>query len=128
MTSYFEKLKNPLWQKKRLEVFEKDGWKCSSCGADNKTLVAHHRFYICGREPWEYKTEDLSTLCQECHEIWHAEMDEYKPTLMEVVGRMAKTPSAIYSLSRFLFFHGPFNEEDVVRWSQVLSEKDERGE
>lgn len=29
---YAKKLMDPRWQKKRLEIFKRDGWKCQNCG------------------------------------------------------------------------------------------------
>lgn len=71
--AYLEKLRDPRWQKKRLEVFERDGWKCRSCDADDQTLNVHHWRYERGKEPWEYDLEDLYTLCDECHQTEHDE-------------------------------------------------------
>lgn len=66
--SYSDKLKDPRWQKKRLEILERDGWKCSMCGDADSTLTIHHKYYIYNREPWEYSNETLITLCLDCHE------------------------------------------------------------
>ena len=66
-TTYYDKLKDPRWQKKRLEIFERDGWKCRSCSDSESTLVVHHRYYE-NIEPWEYPDEALITLCENCHE------------------------------------------------------------
>jgi hypothetical protein len=66
-TSYSEKLKDPRWQRKRLEVFSRDNFTCVECGAKDKTLHVHHRKY--SGEPWEAPLEDLQTLCYECHEL-----------------------------------------------------------
>lgn len=41
-SAYSEKLKNPRWQKKRLEIFERDGWKCRACQDEKSTLHVHH--------------------------------------------------------------------------------------
>jgi len=65
--SYSEKLKDPRWQKKRLEVFENAGWVCENCGDGTKTLNVHHKFYKNGREPWDYEEETLQSLCEDCH-------------------------------------------------------------
>ena len=65
---YLEKLKDPRWQKKRLEIFERDGWACASCDDKNNTLVCHHRYYLPGKEPWDYPEDALVTLCEDCHE------------------------------------------------------------
>lgn len=46
--TYKEKLKDPRWQKKRLEIFDRDGWKCVECGDKDSTLNVHHIFYLSG--------------------------------------------------------------------------------
>lgn len=69
--SYFEKLKDPRWQKKRLEVLEAGGWKCASCNDAESTLHVHHRQYFKGREPWEYEAGQLEVLCEQCHTSHH---------------------------------------------------------
>lgn len=65
---YSEKLKDPRWQKKRLEVFNRDAWTCQKCYDDRGTLHAHHLNYRKGADPWDYDNEDLLTLCEECHQ------------------------------------------------------------
>lgn len=68
MTSYLEKLKDPRWQRKRLEILERDKWRCQSCYDSKSTLHIHHKHYEKGKDPWEYSKEDLITLCGFCHE------------------------------------------------------------
>jgi len=65
---YNEKLKDPRWQRKRLQILERDGWQCLGCGNSENTLHVHHLFYIEGREPWEYPASALRSLCVACHE------------------------------------------------------------
>ena len=67
MTEYSEKLKDPRWQKKRLEIFERDKWKCRVCAAGDETLHVHHLVYMKGRDPWEIHSGLLITLCSQCH-------------------------------------------------------------
>ena len=67
--TYSEKLKDPRWQKKRLEILERDKWMCKNCRSTDKTLHVHHRLYEKGVEPWETKNKYLVTLCDECHKI-----------------------------------------------------------
>ena len=69
MHDYAEKLKDPRWQKKRLEVFSRDQWTCRLCDAKDKSLNIHHIFYIKGFEPWDYPSGLLITLCCDCHEF-----------------------------------------------------------
>jgi len=65
--TYSEKLRDPRWQKKRLEIYERAGWICEICGTANKSLNAHHVTYVKGRNPWEYRPELLQCLCETCH-------------------------------------------------------------
>lgn len=71
MSNYSELLQNPKWQKKRLEILERDKFTCRSCNADWKTLHVHHLYYDNKLKPWEYKEWDLITLCEDCHELLH---------------------------------------------------------
>ena len=64
---YAEKLKDPRWQKKRLEILERDKWMCRGCCETQKTLHVHHIFYVHGLEPWDVPSGLLITLCSDCH-------------------------------------------------------------
>jgi hypothetical protein len=64
---YLELLRDPRWQRKRLEILERDGWECTFCGDTKTTLHVHHRYYKRGKKPWEYDDEALTTLCETCH-------------------------------------------------------------
>ena len=78
--TYKEKLLDPRWQRKRLEVMNRDQFKCTDCGKETETLHVHHKFYLKGSEPWEYENEILTTLCYKCHENEErskVEFDEY---------------------------------------------------
>jgi glutamine phosphoribosylpyrophosphate amidotransferase len=69
--TYFEKLKSPLWQKRRLEVMERDDWKCRICYAEGSTLAVHHIRYPKTGNPWDSDACDLVTLCESCHTSLH---------------------------------------------------------
>ena len=69
--SYAEYFKDPKWQKKRLEVMQRDNFQCIVCGDDSKTLNVHHVEYIEARKPWEYDDKYLWTLCEYCHSEEH---------------------------------------------------------
>lgn len=68
--TYSEKLKDPRWQKKRLEIFQRDNFKCLLCGDSESTLHVHHKSYR--NNPWEVDSSDLKTLCAECHYVVEA--------------------------------------------------------
>lgn len=64
---YLEKLRDPRWQKKRLQILERDGWACRMCSDTKTTLNVHHRYYQRDAEPWDYPDFALVTLCENCH-------------------------------------------------------------
>jgi hypothetical protein len=78
--TYLEKLKDPRWQKKRLEILERDGWKCMACGDKERTLHIHHVFYLPHKEPWEIPNGLLLTMCEKCHYVKPCR-DEYEVCL-----------------------------------------------
>lgn len=66
--SYGDLLKDPRWQRKRLEILQRDDFTCKTCYATDKTLHVHHKGYVFGKKPWEYEDDVLVTLCLDCHE------------------------------------------------------------
>lgn len=76
---YSEKLRDPRWQKKRLEILQRDQFTCVSCVDIESELHVHHGYYAKGLEPWEYPDDTLWTLCNRCHkqaEAWLKEIHE----------------------------------------------------
>ena len=65
-TPYKKKLKDPRWQRVRLEVMQRDNWTCTICTSKTKTLNVHHKAYF--GDPWDAPLDALQTLCEECHE------------------------------------------------------------
>ena len=63
--NYTEKLKSPKWQKKRLEVLQRDDFKCCLCNDTETELHVHHLKYT--NEPYDAPLYDLQTLCKHCH-------------------------------------------------------------
>lgn len=84
--TYSEKLKDPRWQKKRLEVMERDGFKCRDCESTRKMLHVHHCGYR-GKNPWEAPLGLLLTLCVDCHENRQALERETRDKLEEWFSR-----------------------------------------
>lgn len=82
--SYWEKLKDPRWQKKRLAIMERDRFACLECKAKDQTLHVHHRLYRKGLDPWDYDDGDLMTLCEGCH----SDLTSTRGNLDEILGLM----------------------------------------
>lgn len=75
--TYYEKLRDPRWQRKRLEAMQAAEFRCQMCYDSESPLHVHHKAYFKGREPWEYDIEQLSVLCEECHADEHETDDAY---------------------------------------------------
>lgn len=65
--TYAEKLRDPRWQQKRLEIFQRDEFKCVICHVPGKEIQCHHLLYL-KRDPWDYPDHIFQTLCNDCHE------------------------------------------------------------
>ena len=83
--TYSEKLKDPRWQKKRLEILDEAGFECENCGNTEKTLHVHHKFYERNKNPWDYDTIDLSVFCTDCHKAWHIAKVELDKAIGDIV-------------------------------------------
>ena len=69
MKTYSEKLKDPRWQKKRLEVLSNSNFSCDLCLDEKSELHVHHKSYIRDREVWDYDDSNFLCLCFVCHSI-----------------------------------------------------------
>lgn len=85
--SYKEKLLDPRWQRKRLEILSRNDFCCEDCGTDESTLHVHHRYYLKGKNPWEYEDDALVALCENCHAVDHEWRDALN-ILLACVGPM----------------------------------------
>jgi hypothetical protein len=94
--TYYEKLKDPRWQKKRLEVMEANDFCCEVCGDSESTLNVHHKEYFKNHEPWEYSAGQLVCICESCHESEHENLDILK------------------WVSSYLLLDGPSNRQEVA--------------
>lgn len=81
-TTYLELLKDPRWQKRRLEIFERDGFACTNCESKLNTLHLHHIRYSIGN-PWDAPDEYLTTLCEICH-MAEEKYKRENPSLKEI--------------------------------------------
>lgn len=84
MATYYEKLKDPRWQKRRFEVMNRAQFACQICHADNKTLNVHHHAYRRGFNPWDYADSEMSCLCRDCHEMVTRIGDSFSEALAQL--------------------------------------------
>lgn len=86
-TTYAKLLQDPRWQKKRLKIMERDGWKCIICKGENDTLHVHHRYYKSSEGPWDYPDRALVTLCRQCHDLYgHGTLSGVDYLISEILG------------------------------------------
>ena len=64
---YSEQLAHPKWQRKRLEILERDNFTCTLCGDTETTLHIHHEKY--GKFAWSVNNKYLKTRCSHCHSL-----------------------------------------------------------
>lgn len=66
--TYWEKLKDPRWQKLKNSILDREKYTCQICGDTENTLHIHHGYYTKDYEPWDYHPDTLWCLCKDCHE------------------------------------------------------------
>lgn len=68
---YKDKLLDPRWQRKRLEVLNRENWTCQYCGDKESILHVHHLCYSPNKNPWDVDEYALLCLCENCHTVSH---------------------------------------------------------
>lgn len=86
-TKYTALLRDPRWQKKRLEILARDEFTCQNCFDGTSTLHVHHCYYARDRRPWEYEDDSLVSLCEHCHAIETKYLSEAKRLMLEAMSR-----------------------------------------
>ena len=67
--NYKEKLEDIRWKRRRDEILDLDHHKCRLCGCRDSILNVHHVRYHKGKEPWQYSSTELVTLCKKMSSI-----------------------------------------------------------
>lgn len=96
--NYSEQRLDPRWQKRRLEIMQRDDFKCTECCAEDKTLNVHHVYYTRGADVWDYPDHALLTLCSDCHEAEHAMSESSDRSLIVALKHVGMMSSAIGAL------------------------------
>lgn len=108
--TYSEKLKDPRWQKKRLEILNRDEFKCTFCKDESSTLHVHHIAYA--KDPWDVPNEDLITVCCHCHEI----IEFFKSIQLTVISMCKFVRDIDFSVVLIKVYE----ESDVVYVSEII--------
>lgn len=106
--SYLQKLRDPRWQRRRLEIMQRDEFTCVQCCDTRSTLNVHHKYYRPNAEPWEYPDAALVTLCEACH-IRETEAEGERRTaergIIEVIREENFEPRAVEFLLSTIAYH-----------------------
>ena len=84
--NYKSYLGSPRWKAKRETIMKKSGGTCRICGAP-ATEVHHVNYERRGKE----RLTDLTALCRECHELYHAKLEEKKKHEASKTRKTART-------------------------------------
>lgn len=97
--AFAAKYRDPRWQKKRLEVMQRDDFRCRNCKTTEVTLNVHHRYYTTGANPWEYTLDALVTLCEDCHATETANIKVASHALLQALKRFGCTAEDMSDLA-----------------------------
>lgn len=117
--TYADQLKSPLWQKKRLEILNRDKFTCQICSDTETTLHIHHKEYDKTYQTlaWQYPDDNYTTLCSDCHEAITEHIKEYgndKEFNVMKVKNTGKSPSIFIYSNGSLRINSPDIQADVI--------------
>jgi len=101
---YFELLKDPRWQKKRLEILQRDEFMCRSCYDKDSSLQIHHLSYSYNGNPWDVDNDKLLTVCENCHKQFSDANKAVKDSIAKF-----KEPDYIFDASKIIDFMSDCN-------------------
>jgi len=107
--TYLEQLRDPRWQKRRLEILERDEFQCQNCGSEDSELQIHHLAYRQNTAPWDYENNELITLCKDCHSENTKELNE----AIEFLRKNSFAIEIISQLNAILKFTRGFDPYDL---------------
>lgn len=120
MTTYSDKLKSPKWQKKRLEILQRDDFACKNCGDKESQLQIHHLAY--NSEPWNIENSKLITLCDTCHNEFTKLNFEIKSYLSDI-----NDSETLFQISLFLNIAkntNPFDISHSIKYLEFIKKSD----
>src|SRR5690349_18394749 len=101
MSDYTNLLRHPLWQKKRLYIFQRDNFQCQKCFDIFSNLQVHHKYYKPDTFPWDYPDDCFVTVCDLCHE-----KEEFIKWILKNI--------------EYNLFEQKFNSSDIVEIRQLI--------
>lgn len=66
------------WINRAKEFRRSQGNFCRSCKRGDVPISVHHANYTPGKELWEHNDEDLTMLCNTCHDLTHKAIKAFR--------------------------------------------------
>lgn len=122
--TYKEKLTDPRWQKKRLEILERDNFTCQLCKSQKKTLTIHHFSY--SKNPWDVQNQSLLTLCFDCHKKVQIGQEAIIISIKELISRNYNPESlgCIFNILDILYNTDLKDMHKIIKSIHDLSSKE----
>lgn len=108
--TYSEQIESPHWQRKRLEILNRDNFTCVICQDKESKLHVHHGVYLKGLKAWEYEDKYLHTLCKSCHDTTGLFMD----LIYREIGETS--PNLLWELEWFFKWIKSGSAEQLRKW------------
>ena len=122
--NYRELLKDPKWIRKRNRILSRDNNTCQFCGAQDRYMHVHHKYYEEGKKPWEYEDDALVTLCNKCHNTVTEDSRDLYDTFLRTRNAMRKfgfSDSVFFALlERMETFFEVYEEEELSCKKEIV--------
>lgn len=123
--SYNEQIKSPHWQKRRLQILQRDNFTCQICGSTEKTLHVHHLCYRKDAKIWDYPDNTLITLCEDCHRMEHEMQSENDYSVTNLIHDLSISGFTNFELVSILYkiAHESFVNNNQLIIDDLLNRK-----
>lgn len=123
--SYNEQIKSPHWQKRRLQILQRDNFTCQICGSTEKTLHVHHLCYRKDAKIWDYPDNTLMTLCEDCHRMEHEMQSENDYSVTNLINDLLISGFTNFELVSILYkiAHESFVNNNQLIIDDLLNRK-----
>ena len=115
--SYEEQIKSPYWQKRRLQILQRDNFTCQICGSTEKTLHVHHLHYRKDAKIWDYPDSLLITLCEDCHRMEHEMRSENDYSVTNIIHDLRCSGFTNFEIASMLY---KIAHENFVNGNQFI--------
>lgn len=123
--SYNEQIKSPHWQKRRLQILQRDNFTCQICSSTEKTLHVHHLCYRKDAKIWDYPDNTLITLCEDCHRMEHEMQSENDYSVTNLINDLLISGFTNFELVSILYkiAHESFVNNNQLIIDDLLNRK-----